>query len=52
MITKSPVSALKMQSILRSHSYAISKVLRHSTQAQPNVENTQLPAEKGMKIGF
>lgn len=45
---KLTVSALNMQSILRSNSYAIPKIFRYSTQVKPNVdaENTHLPTEK------
>jgi hypothetical protein len=43
------VSAAKMQSILRCPP-AIRKILRYSTQIQPNVdvEKIHLPPEKGM----
>jgi len=53
MITKLSGSTLKMQSILRSHSYAITQVFRYSTQVQPhaNVETTHTPTEKGLWTG-
>jgi hypothetical protein len=54
MMTKLSGSALKMLSILRSHSFTIPQVLRYSTQVQPDVdvETTQTPTEKGLLIGM